>query len=61
MGTSNIKPLLTKLQRNFENTGLDPETVTEDDKVFNLRSGDPKIYEEYEGTDGDLPLIDLDK
>jgi hypothetical protein len=63
MESSNVTPLLNKLQQNFKDAGLDETTVTEDDKIFNLRGSDPKTSSEevYEGTGGDLPPLNLEE
>lgn len=55
-------PLLAKLQESFQDAGLDPTNVTQDDKVFNLRGFANKMKEDYEGTGGEPPSnqINLD-
>ena len=62
MEGTNLNPLLKQLQDAFKDSGLDPETATEDDKKFNLRGSDPSgSTKEYEGTEGEDIDIDLDK
>lgn len=53
-------PLLAKLQESFQDAGLDPTNVTQDDKVFNLRGFANKIKEDYEGTGGEPPSNQID-
>lgn len=60
MEPGTINPLLNKLQTRFTEAGLDPKTVTEDDRIYNLRGKNPD-KRDYHGTEGEnKPDINLE-